>query len=173
MKTSLQFLMFFFVLLTAQEVSAFNKFLCQCRATGPGHEETNRSGGVDKICSYSCNCLAWEETIKANGSKQSSRAVPNIKLDISRLPTSAYSFESWDAGSHICHGQYSYKPSLSDPNWKIQVKFDKFSINEMGDVIYPEEARREIAVGVKVVGFRYTKQAKEISKDIRFQINGR
>lgn len=162
------------MLLGVQQAFAFNKFFCQCQAKAPGYEETNRqTGGVDKICSYACNCVAWEFKTKPNGEQVATSAVPNIKLDVTNVATTAYSREDWDAGSHICHGQYSYRPQLSDPNWKIKVKFDTFGLNDAGDVFYDEEARREIAQGVGLVGFKYTKKAKEISSNLAEQLKNR
>jgi hypothetical protein len=117
--------------------------------------------------------MAWEFKTKANGEGVATSAVPNIKLDVINVPTTAYSREEWDAGSHICHGQYSWRPSLSDPNWKIKVKFDTFGLNDTGDVFYDEEARREIAQGVGYVGFKYTKKAKEISANLAEQLKNR
>jgi hypothetical protein len=153
---------------------AFNKFFCQCRGTGPGYEETNRdTGGIDKICSYSCNCVAWDVKQKPNGDFVAQSAVPNISLNVNKKATTATSREQWDFGSHICHGQYSYKPNLSDPNWKIEVRFDTFAINNEGDVFYDEEARREIAQGMNLVGFKYSKKAKEIAASLTEQLKNR
>jgi len=144
------------------------------QAKAPGFEETNReTGGIDKICSYSANCVAWEVKKDKKGVEIATNAVANIKLDITNVATTAYSREEWDAGSHICHGQYSYKPNLSDANWKIKVKFDTFGLNDNADVFYDEEARREIAQGVNLVGFKYTKKAKEIAASIADQLKNR
>lgn len=174
MKLSAKLLTLSLLLSGAQSAMAFNKFFCQVQAKAPGYEETNReTGGIDKICSYSANCVAWEVTKNNKGVEIATNAVANIKLDIINKATTAYSREEWDAGSHICHGQYSYRPNLSDPNWKIKVKFDTFGLNDNADVIYDEEARREIAQGVNLVGFRYTKKAKEIAESIAQQLKNR
>jgi hypothetical protein len=138
---------------------AFDDFVCKCQATGPGYEETNsKTGGIDKICSYSCNCMAWEN----NGIPR-----PNIRLEVNKLPTTAVSREQWDHGSHICHGQYSYRPKLTDENWKIQVRFDEFTLLSSGSVWYPEDASREIAQGINYQGFTYTHKAPEISTALK------
>jgi hypothetical protein len=147
--------------ISSQSLWAFDDFLCQCRAQAPGYEETNaRTGVVDKICSYSCGCLAWSAKVPPK----------TIKLDVIRVPTTAYSKEDWDTGSHICHGQYSWKPNLDAPNWKIKVKFDTFTLNSAGEVSYPENASREIANGINLIEFRHTKKATEISKSLKQQL---
>jgi hypothetical protein len=142
----------------------YNKFFCQCQATGPGFEETNKqTGGIDKICSYSCSCIAWGTKKERGTDLTTLNPVTDLKVKVSRLPTSAASFETWDKGSHICHGQYSYRETMDAPNWKIKVRFDTFGITDQGDVIYPEDAKREIAQGINFIGFKYSKTALEIS----------
>lgn len=174
MKVVAKVLLFTSIMTSASSAFALNKFFCQCQAKAPGYEETNReTGGIDKICSYSCSCVAWEEKKNKKGEFVATQAVPNIKLDLNKLATTATSREEWDHGSHVCHGQYSYKPNMSDANWKIKVKFDTFGLNNDGDVIYAEEARREIAQGVNYVGFKYSKKAREISGAILKQLSER
>lgn len=147
---------------------AYDDYVCQCQATGPGYEETNKqTGGIDKICSYACECIAWAvKTDPKTGLYISSIPATQLKVDVNRKATTALSRETWDQGSHICHGQYSYKPSLSDANWKIKVRFDKFHINSKGDVLYPEDASREIAQGINYYGFKYSKKAPEIAEEL-------
>lgn len=154
---------------------AYDDFLCQCKATGPGYEETNRAtGGIDKICSYKCLCLAWDVKINpATGMYLPSIPVANLRIDVDKKATTAYSRESWDQGSHICHGQYSYRPNLSDDAWKIQVRFDQFQINSKGEVSYDEEATREISQGINHKGFKYTKKAPEISEELKKKLKTR
>lgn len=94
----------------------------------------------------------------------------NVPIGVSRLATTALSREKWDHGSHVCHGQYSYRPNLSDANWKIKVRFDVFTINTQGDVSYPEGAKREIAQGINEEGFKYTKSAPEIAKALKLKV---
>jgi hypothetical protein len=157
---------------TSLNVWALNQFYCQCQAQGPGYEETNaQTGGIDKICSYSCSCIGWDlKTDKKTGATSASTAIPNIKVNVTKAATTAFSRERWDAGSHVCHGQYSYKPNLSDDNWKITVKFDTFGINQNGDVLYPDNARREIAQGINEEGFKYSKKALEIAESLKTQL---
>lgn len=171
MKNLIMLFIFAITLTSAQSALAFNNFFCQCTAKAPGYEETNReTGGIDKICSYSCKCVAWQVEKDKKGNPVANSAVPNIIVNADKLATTALSREEWDHGSHVCHGQYSYRPNLSDPAWKIKVKFDTFGINKEGDIFYDEEARREIAQGVNYVGFKYSKKAKEIAASIEKQL---
>ncbi len=152
----------------------YNKFFCQCQASGPGYEETNKqTGGIDKICSYSCSCIAWGTKKERGAELTTLNPVTDLKVRVNRLRTSASSYETWDKGSHICHGQYSFRPTLGDPNWKITVKFDTFGITDQGEVIYDEDAKREIAQGVSFSGFKYSKTAQEISLAIREDLKRR
>lgn len=160
------FALFLFAFLSLNSAFALEEFLCQCKAKAPGYEETNRkNGSIDKICSYSCKCIAWD----MNG-KVAKNITPNLSLDIINEATTAASKESWDFGSHVCHGQYSYRSSLSDPNWKIVVKFDTFTVNTAGVVSYPEDTKRQIAMGINESGFKFTKTATEIAASLKAQL---
>lgn len=163
----ISFLLLIFSIFIQPSAWAFNQFVCECKSQGVGYEETNKCGGIDKICSYSCNCVAWDKKM-VNGKVSYSAPVPNIKLDVIKTPTSAASKEQWDFGSHICHGQYSYKTNLDDPNWKIQVKFDTFTVNSEGEITLPE--KRQISSSVSQVGFKYSKTAKEITESLAKQL---
>lgn len=99
-------------------------FLCQCKAIGPGYETST----TDKFCQYSCAC----DTLTKDGMEKA----PSFTTDA--LRTSAKSYEHWDFGSHICHGQYAFRPTLSSPNWEIQVKFSAFRISHLGYVSYDD-----------------------------------
>lgn len=170
MKTILKIL--FIAVFTIKPLWALDEFQCQCKAKAPGFEATNKTtGGIDKICSYSCKCLAWD-TITNPKTKVSvaNHVVPNILLDIINAPTTAYSRESWDMGSHVCHGQYAYKPNWGDENWKIVVKFDTFTLSSNGEVSYPEDHSREFAMGMSQSGFKYTLKALEIAASIKDQL---
>jgi hypothetical protein len=105
---------------------------------------------IDKICSYDCSSLAFGE---------SQAPVQNIKVRVSKVKTTAYSRDSWDQGSHICHGQYSYRPQLDSPNWKIQVRFSPFNITSEGFLIHQESV--EIAQGISYE-LKRTPKAPEI-----------
>ena len=172
MKDLVKAVLIILVAFSAKPLWALDDFICQCKAKAPGYEATNKeTGGSDKICSYSCNCIGWMvKTDPKTKAKIASAAIPNINLDVINAPTTAYSREQWDAGSHICHGQYAYKPSLSDENWKIKVKFDTFTLNSKGEVMYPEDASREIAQGLNYVGFKYSKSAPEIAASLKDQL---
>ncbi len=128
-----------FIFLTLIEFTQYSfaesTFICQCKATGPGYEV---GVNIDKLCSYDCNCKLIAENAPYFSQK-------NVVL--SNLKTSAYSFESWDAGSHICHGQYAFKPNLDSPNWQIQVRFSEFSIIKQGAMRYEQSS--EIAYGIR------------------------
>lgn len=166
MKTSFILLLFFAIF--QPSAWAVEKFMCQCKAQGVGYEETNKCGGIDKICSYSCNCVGWNEK-KQNGKIEYSKPIANINLEVMKTPTTAASKEQWDFGSHICHGQYSYKSNLDDPNWKTQVKFDTFTVNSEGEVDFLSN-RRQISLGVTQVDFKFTKTAKEITENLAKQL---
>lgn len=153
------FLMMSFILISANVSWALDKFVCECKAPRPGYEATNKAtGGIDKICDYNCTCVAWSANVPA---------VTGINLELKSLATTANSKERWDFGSHICHGQYSFKPNLGDENWKTQVRFDKFHINDEGKVIYPEDRKRQIALGITESGFKYTPNAPEIAQSLK------
>lgn len=167
------FALFLFAFLSLNSAFALEEFLCQCKAKAPGYEETNRkNGSIDKICSYSCKCIAWDLSAVDPKTKTTvaKNVTPNLSLDIINEATTATSKESWDFGSHVCHGQYSYRGSLSDPNWKIAVKFDTFTVNTAGVVSYPEDAKRQIAMGISESGFKYSKTATEISASLKAQL---
>lgn len=170
MKTFLTVL--FLALFSHTPTWALDEMLCQCRAKGPGFEETNKvSGGIDKICSYSCRCVAWDKVIdKKTKTVGHKNFTTDLSIDVMNTQTSASSKESWDFGSHVCHGQYSYRSNLGDPNWKITVKFDSFSINTQGEIAYPENRSRTIALGVAESGFNFTKAAPEISASLKAQL---
>ncbi len=170
MKTIYQ--IFFALFITLNTSWALDQFACECKATGPGYEATNKqTGGIDKICSYQCKCLGWDTKVDPKTKiSVATNAVPNIILDVKSLATSAASKEHWDFGSHVCHGQYSYKSNLGDPNWKIVVKFDTFFLYTSGDVSYSEDHGREIAMGMRESGFKYTKTAAEIAQSIKDQL---
>ncbi len=102
--------------------SAALGFLCECKAVRPGVENAK---GI-KECSYACDC----DTLHPDAIKKAGR------VEVGPMESQAFSWESWDSGSRICHGQYSYKPTLSSPNWQIQVKFSSFKLNHLGYVSY-------------------------------------
>ncbi|MDO9181784.1 MAG: hypothetical protein Q7U04_05220 [Bacteriovorax sp.] len=151
---------------------ALDEFLCQCNAKAPGFEETNKTtGGIDKICSYSCKCMAWDQQIDPKTKiSMANHVVQNINIDIINEATSAYSREYWDTGSHVCHGQYTFKPNLSDANWKISVKFDNFTIDTKGNISYQEDHFRQIANGINNYEFRFSPLAPEIAKALKEQL---
>lgn len=102
--------------------SALLGFICECKATGPGVEDTQGN----KQCAYACDCDGYtKDAVKKVG-----------HLDVGPMQTQAFSWESWDRGSHICHGQYAFRPTLSSPNWEIKVKFSPFKITHLGRVFY-------------------------------------
>lgn len=119
---------------------------CQCIAAGPGYED---GPNIDKFCSYNCDC---------NGQK----------LELKNLKTTAGSKESWDYGSHICHGQYSWRPRLDSANWQIQVRFESFKIDTLGLVFYSENGT-ETYSGV-IEHLRRTPVAPEILGAIQEKI---
>lgn len=170
MKTIYQILLTLFITLNTSW--ALDNFVCQCKATGPGFEVLNKEKkALDKICSYSCNCIAWNTTIDSKTKNSvATQVIADIKLDAKDLPSSARSRETWDSGSNVCHGQYSYKSNLGDPAWKIKVKFDTFHLNTAGEVLYAEDHRREIAMGISEVGFKFTPKAPEIMQSLKDQL---
>lgn len=102
--------------------SALLGFMCECKATGPGVEDAQGN----KQCGYACECDGYaKDGVKKVG-----------HVDVGPMQTRAFSWESWDRGSHICHGQYAYRPTLSSPNWEIKVKFSPFKITQFGRVFY-------------------------------------
>ena len=134
-------------------------FVCKCVAKAPGVD--NVAG--EKLCSYDCNCTGYN---KDQAPKE------NIKVSVLDTPTSARSKDQWDFGSSICHGQYAYKSNLSDPNWKIKVKFSPFTVNSYnnGQVSYAEQDQMvEVAIGVKYYLKRST-EALEIVQSLRNQL---
>ncbi len=150
---------FLFALTIAGNVqAAHDAFSCQCQALGPGVE--NKVG--EKLCSYKCNCTGYNknETPKKN-----------ILVNIDQVTTSARSFDSWDSGSSICHGQYAYKPNLSDPNWKIKVKFSSFSLNSFSTDVFYAEADQSVEIAVNVRYYlKREKKAPEIFEALRNQL---
>jgi hypothetical protein len=104
--------------------SAALGFMCDCRAAGPGVENTN---GI-KECAYACTC----DTFSQDGLR------PAGAVTVGPFETEAFSFERWDKGSRICHGQYAYRATMDAPNWQIQVKFDRFKLSHLGYVVYEE-----------------------------------
>jgi hypothetical protein len=118
----------------SSQTSGATGFVCECTATGPGYETSI----TDKNCSYACACDLFD----AKGmTKAPTFSTPNTV-------TSAKSYEKWDFGSHICHGQYAWRPNLSSPNWQIKVKFSPFKITHFANVSYAEESV-ETATGVR------------------------
>lgn len=75
--------------------------------------------------------------------------------------TSAKSRETWDIGSHVCHGQYAWRPTLDSPNWQIKVKFAKFQMTSFTDDVYYPTTSVEIATGVSSE-VKFTQTAPEI-----------
>ncbi len=140
----------------AVEKKTYDHFVCTCLATGPGYEE---GVNIDKICSYDCSCLAFTEGQAPD---------MNVKAVVSKVKSTAYSRESWDQGSHICHGQYAYRPQLDSPNWKIEVRFSPFRITSEGDLIHEETAL--IAQGINYE-LKRTPKAPEIVQDLRRQLS--
>lgn len=139
--------------------AAYDVFSCKCVATAPGVD--NNSG--EKLCSYGCNCTGFN---KNETSKE------NIKVNLTQLATSARSKDTWDFGSNICHGQYAYKPNLSDANWKIQVRFSPFTISSVTKtlVIYEEKDQTvQIANGV-FYQLKRSSEAPEIFQALRNQL---
>ncbi len=127
---------YFFVILSLLfTFSAFaeNQFSCRCVSKSPGIGKNE-----DKICSYDCSC----DVVTDDG-----RLFQAMPVSIDQVITSATSLESWDLGSLVCHGQYSWKPVLDAPNWKIEVRFSKFIIDRTGTLTYEEST--EIASGVR------------------------
>lgn len=100
-------------------------FVCDCTSARPGFED--KTGA--KNCSYQCDC----SVIASSGMTK----VPGFEAG--PVKTTAYSFEHWDFGSHICHGQYAFRPTLSSQNWEIKVQFSPFKITHYGNVTYLEE----------------------------------
>jgi hypothetical protein len=127
--------------------SSESSFTCQCVALGPGADSPD---GTKKLCSYHCACGTQE-------------------LDLRNLESSAYSWEDWDRGSHICHGQYAWRPRLDAPNWQIVVKFSPFKISEAGKPIYDSTAV-EIAPGI-LMDLPRSEDALEIRDAIRAKLN--
>ena len=139
--------------------AAHDVFVCKCLAKGSGVD----SKDGQKICSYNCSCNAYDKD---------QTPVTGIKVSVDHVATTARSRDTWDMGSSICHGQYAYKPSLSDPNWKIQVRFSPFNVTSYNDagVFYDEEDQMvEVAIGVKYF-LKRTPTAPEVVQSIRDQI---
>ncbi len=151
-------LMLFAVSFTGEVQAANDHFVCKCVAKGPGVDNT--SG--EKICSYSCNCTGFN---KNEAPKQ------NIKVNVDRVATSGRSRDTWDMGSSICHGQYAYKSNLSDPNWKIQVRFSPFTIMSYNSNVMYDEADQvvEVAIGIRY-HIKRTPNAPEILDSLRGQL---
>ena len=140
-------------------LAAYDVFSCKCVTANPGVD--NNSG--EKLCSYTCNCSGYNK----NESPKT-----NIRVNLKDLATSARSKDTWDFGSNVCHGQYAFKPNLSDPNWKIQVKFSPFIINSTSDsqVIYEEKDQTvPIAIGI-MYQLKRSKDAPEIFQALRNQL---
>jgi len=91
----------------------------------------------DKLCSYNCQCNTF---LGANA------IASNAPVKVTNVISTAYSYEDWDRGSKICHGQYAWRPNLGDPNWQIVVKFTPFTMTSDGALTYPESV--EVAIGV-------------------------
>ncbi len=100
-------------------------FVCDCTSARPGFDD--KTGA--KNCSYQCDCSVIT----------SSRMTKAPAFEAGPVKTTASSFERWDFGSHICHGQYAYRPTLSSQNWEIKVRFAPFKITHYGTVTYLEE----------------------------------
>ncbi len=158
-KTFLAITTFMFVLSFVPSAQAANDvFVCKCLAKGPGADSKEGK----KICSYSCNC---------NGYSKNQKPELGVIMDVTRVETTARSRDTWDSGSSICHGQYAYKSNLSDPNWKIQVRFSPFNITSYNDAgVYYDEADQsvEVAIGVKYY-LKRTMNAPEVVQAIRNQ----
>ncbi|MBC7429954.1 MAG: hypothetical protein H7336_15175 [Bacteriovorax sp.] len=138
--------------------AAHDVFVCKCIAKGSGVD----SNEGQKICSYSCKCNGYD--------KDQTPVLGNI-INVDRVATSARSRDTWDSGSSICHGQYAYKSNLSDPNWKIQVRFSPFNVTSYNNsgVFYDEaDEMVEIAIGVKYF-MKRSPTAYEIVQSIKDQ----
>jgi hypothetical protein len=138
--------------------AANDVFVCKCLAKGSGVD--NKQG--QKICSYNCNC---------NGYNKNEAPTLGVKISVDQVLTTAQSRDTWDSGSSICHGQYAYRSNLSDPNWKIQVRFSPFNVTSYNDsgVFYDEADQGvEVAIGVKYY-IKRTLTAPEVVQSIRGQ----
>lgn len=102
--------------------SAPTGFLCDCIAKEPGVE--NKKG--IKECSYLCDCSTY----------QGGESRPTGRVEVGPMESQAFSWEHWDSGSRICHGQYAYRPTTDAPNWQIEVKFSSFKLSHLGNVNY-------------------------------------
>ncbi|MBC7740735.1 MAG: hypothetical protein H7061_00960 [Bdellovibrionaceae bacterium] len=142
-------------LLTTSVTRADSAYVCQCQAAGPGFE-----AGItaNKICSYNCKCQIFPE---GNGS------IVQKDVKVVNTISTAYSFDSWDAGSHICHGQYAWRPTIGAENWRIQVRFSPFTINSAGSLFY--EDLTEIAPGFHS-SFQRSEAAPEILENLSQQL---
>lgn len=131
----------------SSEASGTTGFVCECTATGPGYETSI----TDKNCAYACSC----DLFGASGmTKAPTFTTPNTI-------TSAKSYEKWDFGSHICHGQYAWRPNISAPNWQIKVKFTPFKVTQFGNVTYADEMVETAA------GLREALKRSEAAPEIR------
>lgn len=150
---------FFLIALTiaGNVQAAHDVFVCKCQALGLGVDNT----AGEKICSYDCSC---------DGFNKNEAPKSNVKVNVERVATSARSKDTWDMGSAICHGQYAYKANLSDPNWKIKVRFSPFTITSYNDNVTYDEADQtvEVAIGVRYY-LKRTEKAPEIFEAIRNQ----
>ncbi len=99
-------------------------FMCDCIAKGPGVENLQ---GI-KECAYLCDC----DTFHPDKMRSAGR------VEVGPMESRAFSWERWDSGSRICHGQYAYKATLDSPNWQIEVKFSRFKLTHLGYVAYAE-----------------------------------
>jgi hypothetical protein len=142
----LSLILFSGVSVRAFALSPSASFSCQCVALGTGADS---SDGSKKLCSYHCTCGSQE-------------------LDLRNLESSAYSWEDWDRGSHICHGQYTWRPRLDAPIWQIAVQFSPFTITETGKPIYDSPAV-EIAPGI-FMDLSRSEDALEIRDAIRTRL---
>ncbi len=123
-------------------------FKCECAASGPGYEDNEKG---DKHCAYTCSC----DVFTAAGQEK----VPTFETPA--MVTSAKSRETWDIGSHVCHGQYAWRPTLDAPNWQIKIKFNKFQMTSFTDDVYYPETMVEVASTVRSE-VKWTTTAPEI-----------
>lgn len=123
-------------------------FTAVCFADGPGVDHQGRG----KVCSYVCE-------VKADGDWFSR------EVKVRDIQTRAYSWESWDRGSAICHGQFTE----SRDQLGLRVPgFAKFKVDQAGTVTNPQGLISKVYRGEAPYFYGpYTREAPELVEPLR------